>query len=192
VWRARDETLGRSFAETVHPDDRQQLLADRTQLLRTPGAVVTGAYRFPHRNGTWLWIEMVEQNLLDHPAVRAIVANFRDVTDRKNAERNLESLLEIAREIGETLDLQVLLDRVQRHAATALGCDLVVALRWDEDSGLFHVESHFGCPEELVADLSALTFCPFELFGSRLAEGAVVVDEESAQDERVALPRALG
>ena len=187
---ASNETTGRSFVDTIHPDDRQRLRADRRQLLSTPGAVVAGSYRFPNPDGAWLWIEMVEQNLLDHPGVRAIVTNFRDVTDRKNAERNLETLLEIAREMGETLDLQVLLDRVQRHTAAALGCDVVVALRWNEDSGLFRVESHFGCPEELVADLSALTFRPFEPFGGRLAEGAVVVDEETEQDERVALLRA--
>src|SRR5262249_23246776 len=49
-WQ-RDETLGRSFVDTVHPEDRERLRADRVRLLSAPGTVVTGTYRFPHRSG---------------------------------------------------------------------------------------------------------------------------------------------
>jgi len=184
-WR-RDEMRGRSFVGSVHRDDRARLLDDRRRLLGTPGAVIAGEYRFPHRDGSWLWIEMVEQNLLHHPGVGAIVTNFRDVTDRKNAERNLETLLEVARDIGETLELEPLLEQVQRKTAAALACDVVVTFRWDEDAGLFRVAGQLGCAAERTAELEALVFRPFEPFGGRLAEGAVAIGHDDERPEAIA------
>jgi len=185
-----DEMRGRSFIQTVHPDDHERLHADRARLLATPGTVVEGTYRFLHRRGSWVWIEVVEQNLLHHPSVGAIVTNFRDVTDRKNAERNLETLLEVARDIGETLDLESLLAQVQRKTAQALACDAVVTFRWDEDAGLFRVAGQRGCKPHLEAELAALTFRPFEPFGGRLAEGAIAVNEQTPQPDAIAALRA--
>ena len=185
-----DETRGRSFVDTVHPEDRARLLADRQLLLATPGAVVAGEYRFPHRDGSWLWIAMTEQNLLHHPSVGAIVTNFRDVTDRKNAERNLETLLEVARDIGETLDLEPLLEQVHRRTLAALACDVVATFRWDEAAGLFRVAGQLGCPPHLAADLAAVVFRPLEPFGGRLAEGAVAVNPDGEQPEAISRLRA--
>ena len=185
-----DETRGRSFVDTVHPEDRARLLADRQLLLATPGAVVAGEYRFPHRDGSWLWIAMTEQNLVHHPSVGAIVTNFRDVTDRKNAERNLETLLEVARDIGETLDLEPLLEQVHRRTLAALACDVVATFRWDEAAGLFRVAGQLGCPPHLAADLAAVVFRPLEPFGGRLAEGAVAVNPDGEQPEAIVRLRA--
>jgi PAS domain S-box-containing protein len=44
-----------------------------------------------HRDGGWRYIEAVAVNRLDEPAVGAIVANFRDVTERRRAEEALRA-----------------------------------------------------------------------------------------------------
>src|SRR5258706_8592481 len=49
-----------------------------------------GELRFLHRGGSWVWIEGYAQNLLQDESVRAIVVNYRDVTQRKATERQLE------------------------------------------------------------------------------------------------------
>jgi len=46
--------------------------------------------RYRHKNGSWRWVESIGTNMLEEPAVRAIVANYRDITDSKQNERRLE------------------------------------------------------------------------------------------------------
>ena len=84
-----EERLGKPAFENVHPDDRawgDQLLAD---VMRTPGAQLTGEFRASHADTSWRWIEAVAKNLLDDPAVGGIVVNYRDVTMRKALEDEL-------------------------------------------------------------------------------------------------------
>ncbi len=52
---------------------------------------LTIEYRCRHRDGAWLMLESTASNLLDHPAVRGIVLNSHDITDRKRAEERLPS-----------------------------------------------------------------------------------------------------
>jgi diguanylate cyclase (GGDEF)-like protein/PAS domain S-box-containing protein len=84
------DLLGASFLGFVHPRERtsaRQLFAD---LLGAPNREVQGELRFLHKNGTWVWIEGFAQNLLHDPSVGAIVMNYRDVTQRKATEKQLE------------------------------------------------------------------------------------------------------
>ena len=48
-------------------------------------------FRLRHRSGSWIWIEAAVTNLLDEPGVEAIVANYRDITERVLAEETLRS-----------------------------------------------------------------------------------------------------
>lgn len=66
----------------VHPDDRRLVEEARSQLLARPGETVTGSYRMMRPDGGWVHIEEVSTNLLHDPAVRGIVVNVRDVTER--------------------------------------------------------------------------------------------------------------
>jgi two-component system cell cycle sensor histidine kinase/response regulator CckA len=67
----------------IHQDDRERVVASEQALCATPGASVTIEFRMMHPDGTWHWIESTRTNLLDDPAVAAIVCNFRDVTERR-------------------------------------------------------------------------------------------------------------
>ena len=51
-----------------------------------PGASLSLETRLRHKDGSWQRVESRVTNLLEEPTVRAIVWNFRDVTDRKLAE----------------------------------------------------------------------------------------------------------
>ncbi len=77
---------GRPLNDCVHPDDRASVEKSRAQLLDTPGITVTYEVRMRHKDGAWRWLEKTGTNLLHEPSVRAVVMNFRDISERKAAE----------------------------------------------------------------------------------------------------------
>ncbi|MEO8136218.1 MAG: PAS domain S-box protein, partial [Betaproteobacteria bacterium] len=89
---AAEEMIGRSGIEHTHPDDLPLLQGYIGQLLENPGLPVPVLWRRRHKNGHWIWLEGVATNLLDDPAVGAIVTNYRDVTERRRAEQSIEAL----------------------------------------------------------------------------------------------------
>ena len=85
------ERLGKSAFEHVHPDDVAALEEVFAELLRLPRVPRTIVVRIMHRDGSWRHIEAVAINRLDDPAVGAVVANFRDITERRRAEDALRA-----------------------------------------------------------------------------------------------------
>jgi PAS domain S-box-containing protein len=86
-----DELVGRPVMDYVHPDDRAHVQQALSERLRNPGAVQSVELRFRHRDGRWRILAARGANRLDDPAVRAIVVNSRDVTERREAEEKLQA-----------------------------------------------------------------------------------------------------
>jgi diguanylate cyclase (GGDEF)-like protein/PAS domain S-box-containing protein len=78
-----EEQIGTSAFGSVHPDDREQALNTFAEVLKRPGLHPPLEFRVPHKDGSWRYLEHVVNNLLDNPAVRAVVVNSWDVTERK-------------------------------------------------------------------------------------------------------------
>ncbi|MFN8362070.1 MAG: PAS domain S-box protein [Candidatus Kapaibacterium sp.] len=98
---SKDEYQTLKPEEVFHPDDFP-ILAERYRYVRThPGIPISYQYRSRKKNGEWLWLEGTVVNLLDDPKVGAIIANFRDITDRKNAEEKLHKSEELFRAMIE-------------------------------------------------------------------------------------------
>lgn len=81
-----EEYSSKSEFEYIHPDDVAAVVDKFSQILSLPNIPVLIQYRLSHKNGNWLWIEGIITNLLDDPAVGAVVSNYRDITVRKLAE----------------------------------------------------------------------------------------------------------
>ncbi len=79
----RGQQIGKPAAAMTHPDD----VARFGQTL--PGETRSFVTRVRHSDGGWRWMESTTTNLMHDPEVRALVANFRDVTERIEAERAL-------------------------------------------------------------------------------------------------------
>ena len=97
------EIAGLDPVQLVHPDDRGWLVADLTELGQHPGETITRAYRFRHAHGGWRWLESRVTNLLAEPAVQALIFNFQDITERKEAAAALAQTVELlarAEQIG--------------------------------------------------------------------------------------------
>jgi PAS domain S-box-containing protein len=88
--RAQDRIGLNVFREPiVHPDDERLKRAFFETMLSRPGTPVTAEFRLRHADGTWRAIEAIGQDFLHEPGVAGIVTNYRDITDRKQAESEL-------------------------------------------------------------------------------------------------------
>ena len=85
-----EELIGTSFLAYVHPRDRETMRETLNSLASGAAQESQAELRFRHRNGMWIWLEAFAQNMLHDPSVGAIVLNYRDVTQRKATEKQLE------------------------------------------------------------------------------------------------------
>ncbi len=86
-----EELEGSSVFEYVHPDDLESAREAWGRTLDRPGRPQqVAAFRFRHHDGSWRVLTATLTNLLQDPAVEAILSNAQDVTDRYSLERQLQ------------------------------------------------------------------------------------------------------
>ncbi|MFC1848374.1 PAS domain-containing protein, partial [Chloroflexota bacterium] len=76
-------------------------------------STIQAEVRAKHKDGSWHTFEIAGRNLLDDPIVGGIVANFRDISERKQAEEELR----MARDELETRVEERTLDLAQANEA---------------------------------------------------------------------------
>jgi PAS domain S-box-containing protein len=104
---APEELVGRPALELCHPDDLSSAVPTLQALFAQRGGRASAVARMRHKDGTWRHIETIGQNLLDSPAVGAIVVNLRDVTDREErhaTELQLREMLETVHLLAVVVD----------------------------------------------------------------------------------------
>jgi diguanylate cyclase (GGDEF)-like protein/PAS domain S-box-containing protein len=84
------EMIGRSVFDFVHPREEAASRRVFADVLAKPNQEAHGELRFRHKDGRWIWMEGFTQNLLHEPSVGAVVLNYRDVSQRKETEKQLE------------------------------------------------------------------------------------------------------
>lgn len=92
------ERYDQTIYESVHPEDAQSLKPLMQKVLDNPGQPYDFTARIRHRNGHYIWIEGIMRNFLADRNIGGIIFNFRDITERMEAnlqrERITEQLLE--------------------------------------------------------------------------------------------------
>jgi PAS domain S-box-containing protein len=133
-----EELVGRMGPENTHPEDLPRLAGYVEQLLANPGKPIPVLWRRRHKDGRWLWLEGVATNLLDDPAVGAIVTNYRDVSERVHAEARMREHLQrlallsrVTRAIGERQDLRSIFQVVVRTIEDELPVDFCLICLYD-------------------------------------------------------------
>jgi PAS domain S-box-containing protein len=120
-----EEFLNTSVFTLVHPDSMpvaHRLLED---LMAHPGETFTIFLNLLHKNGHSIWVEGLATNLLHIPEVNALVANFRDIEERKKAEkqvrdkedqnRQLEHLLTEEKVLRQKETMQAAIDAQEKE-----------------------------------------------------------------------------
>lgn len=88
-----EELVGKSAFDIVVAEDQEIAQREFLSILDTPGKSLKLEVRCHHKDGNTRWLEVIGTNLLDEPGIEAIVANYRDITERKKTEEKLEHQL---------------------------------------------------------------------------------------------------
>jgi len=184
------DELGAAHVQSYQPESTRRLLRE----VALPAAI---------RNGVWSG----ETELLTHdghalPISQVIVAPrtpqghveffatiARDISDRRRAEQKMAALLEIAKDIGGSLDLDAILERVQRRTAALLPCDRIVTFCWDPLRNTYRDIARYGVPPALLADAVALEFPPGTPIGDKLTSGKTLLVNDVAEQQL--MPEAI-
>ena len=93
-----DELVGTNAFDMVHPEDLAQTKAFFTRVLQQSDVALTFELRLRHKQGAWRDIEAVFDNHLQQTAIRGVVVNYRDITQRV---RDLARLRDSERQLDE-------------------------------------------------------------------------------------------
>ena len=185
-----EELIGTLADELAHPDDLPVLERTLEELRAHPGKPIPLIWRRRHKDGRWIWLEGVATNMLDDPSVRAIVTNYRDITERLDHEtrlgeqmRRLALMARITRAIGERQDLRSIFQVVVRSIEDELPVDFCMIGLYAIGENQLTV-SCVGARTEPVAtrlDMIEGTIIPLDENGlSRCVEGQLVYEPDIA------------
>jgi PAS domain S-box-containing protein len=86
-----------------HPDDWQKIREEFYDAVRDPDYVPTVEYRIRDANGEWRTVESRARNMLGDEIVNGFVVTTRDVTERKERERDLEGYKRMVENAGDAM-----------------------------------------------------------------------------------------
>src|SRR3954453_1148638 len=161
-----EEFVGLDAFQVVHPDDREMAERQFADLARQPGGSQTALNRVRHKDASWGGIETISTNQLENRSVRAVVANFRDITERRRIEEALREREEHFRLIVESAtDFAIFsLGTDGRITSWNTGAERILGYKEEEALGR-HVSLIFT-PED-----NATGRAEFEMHGAYFAGG---------------------
>lgn len=96
----KEEVVNKYYKFIIHTDDREESKLILQKLLKNPGIPIPRKVRFLNKHGNSIWVEGVITNLLHDDNVKAIVSNYRDISEKINntilqefEKRNQEALI---------------------------------------------------------------------------------------------------
>lgn len=155
---APEEMEGRSPLEFIHPEevDRARLaLAGHMGPVRRSDPA---HYRVVRRDGSWRDVEVVTTNLVDDPAVGAVVVNVEDVTVARRRAGQQQAVADLSGIALGCAPVEALLGRAPGIVAEMVGASHCAVLLLGEHGELSVVGSTGATAPEVL--LTASTTCP--------------------------------
>ena len=83
---APDEAIGLDPLSFVHPDDVERVALELAESLVEAGPRTPSEFRVRHADGSYRTVQSVGHNLMDDPAVEALIVTARDITEQRSSE----------------------------------------------------------------------------------------------------------
>ncbi len=154
-----DELVGRSGFDLAHADDRPMLQNALRQCINNTRRSVL-RFRVWHKSGSCRWLEGVFSNLLGDPDVRAVVNNYRDITQAVAAE---EALLKSEEKFAKAFRSSPLAITISTHAEGRyidVNDAFLQMLNYDRGTVIGHTAGELNVwadPQDRIAMLQQLT-----------------------------------
>jgi PAS domain S-box-containing protein len=88
------EVIGRHGYEFIHPEDTHEALKILDELVQRPDQHVIADLRIKNKDNEWIWMEGKAINKLNDPIINGVIVSFRDISDRKRSEQQLQGYSE--------------------------------------------------------------------------------------------------
>ena len=99
------EGLDFDVSTIIHPDDQSAVMRELQKSLENPSVPLTvPPARMKHKNGKWKWFDGTITNMLHDPTIGGIVDNFKEITDRVNAEEKLKETKELYQSLIQSIE----------------------------------------------------------------------------------------
>jgi len=143
-----EEMIGETGFDLLHPEDRENVLTAMDEFMKAPGGRDSIQYRARHANGSWVSLEVVACNLLDHPVIQGVLISGRDISNRKRDEAvkdqliwELRQTLEGLNTLAGVLPICASCKKIQNEDGSWLQIELYIRERAQVEF------SHGMCPE---------------------------------------------
>lgn len=101
-WEA-DEMVGKRSLDFIHVDDHALAIDNWIEMLAHPGPSRRIRQRVRHKDGSWVWFETTNNNLLADPDHRCVVCEMVDITDEMAAQEALRAREQLLNRLAETI-----------------------------------------------------------------------------------------
>jgi diguanylate cyclase (GGDEF)-like protein/PAS domain S-box-containing protein len=140
-WSAED-MIGRRSLEFIHPDDQERAISNWMEMLTAPGHDQRVRLRQLKADGSWVWMELNNRNLLDVEGQRCVLTEMLDISEELAAQEALRASEQLLRRLAETLPIgviQIEADRRISYANERAGSISGARTATDVDSQFRHV-----------------------------------------------------
>lgn len=101
---------------TVHPDDYARLRNEIGILLQKDNASLNYEFRFKHKDGRFIPVELTAINLSNDPYIQGILLNYHDISERKLVEDALQKKFdELQRFHRLTVDRELMMIELKKE-----------------------------------------------------------------------------
>ena len=83
------DLIGKICFDFIHPEDLNLVINDFKEVVTQENKGIATEFRFCKADGLWIYLGALGNNCLDNPAIKGIIINARDITDRKRMEEQL-------------------------------------------------------------------------------------------------------
>lgn len=94
-----DEVIGKNLFDFIHPSEVVNTMTNLQRGIYKKGISDPVEFRLRHKNGYYIYIEAVGNNMVEQNGIKGIVVNSRDISERKKSQEQIQNTKEFYEKI---------------------------------------------------------------------------------------------